>query len=157
MTPRTMCGRAEREYRWTPRRRTLTATVDKHGPGRWSSVAWFRRRKEPAASGGRAGGREDLTHLEQFVRSRRGVEGFIEPKTTVTETTLLLVAWDGEWTRRRVTGPEAARQFGHRLAIPIYDVALVGYPRRMREFNARRKRPPEEQRPPEEYHLDEPF
>ncbi|MBT8226339.1 MAG: hypothetical protein HKP61_09720 [Dactylosporangium sp.] len=107
-------------------------------------MAWFRRRKEQAAAGGRAAGREDVAHLEQFVRSRRGVEGFIEPKTTVTETTLLLVAWDGEWTRRRVASPEAARQFGNRLAIPVYDVALVGYPRRMREYNARRKRRPEQ-------------
>ncbi|MBN1173593.1 MAG: hypothetical protein JXA67_15595 [Micromonosporaceae bacterium] len=112
-------------------------------------MAWFRRRKEPKAAGGRAAGREDLSHLEQFVRSRRGVEGFVEPKTTVTETTLLLVAWDGEWTRRRVAGPEAARHFGNRLAIPVYDVALVGYPRRMREYNARRKRG-SEQRPPEQ-------
>jgi hypothetical protein len=84
--------------------------------------------------------REDVAHLEGFVRSRVGVEGFIEPKTTVTETTLLLVAGDGEWTRRRMSGPDAARQFGNKLAIPIYDVALVGYPRRMREYNARRRR-----------------
>lgn len=107
-------------------------------------MAWFRRRKDPAAAGGRATGREDIAHLEQFVQSRRGVEGFVEPKTTVTETTLLLIAWDGEWTRRRVAGPEAARQFGNRLAIPVYDVALVGYPRRMREYNARRKRESEQ-------------
>jgi hypothetical protein len=26
------------------------------------------------------------------------------------------------------------------MAIPIYDVALVGYPQRMRDFNERRKR-----------------
>jgi hypothetical protein len=81
-----------------------------------------------------------VSHLEEFVRSRRGVEGFIEPRTTVTETTLLLIAYDGEWTRRRMPSPEAARQFGHRLSVPIYDVALVGYPKRMREYNERRKR-----------------
>lgn len=99
----------------------------------------FRRRREPPAAG-RAAGREDLTHLEGFARSRRGVEGFIEPKTTVTETTLLMVAHDGEWTRRRVPSPDAARRLGNRLGVPVYDVALVGYPRRMREFNERRKR-----------------
>jgi hypothetical protein len=101
-------------------------------------VAWFRRRRS-TAPGGRTASRDDLTHLEDFVRSRRGVEGFIEPRTTVTETTLLLVAHDGEWTRRRMTSPEAARQFGHRLAVPVYDVALVGYPKRMRDYNERRK------------------
>jgi hypothetical protein len=101
-------------------------------------VALFRRRRH--GGGGRGSYREELDHLEQFVRSRRGVEAFIEPRTTVTETTVMLVAHDGEWTRRRVAGPEAARQFGNRLGIPVYDVALVGYPKRMREFNERRKR-----------------
>jgi hypothetical protein len=80
-----------------------------------------------------------LEHLEQFVRSRRGVEAFIEPRTMVTETTVLLIAHDGEWTRRRVDGPTAARRLAHRLAIPIYDVALVGYPQRMRDYNARKR------------------
>lgn len=68
------------------------------------------------------------------------MEAFIEPRTTVTETTLILVAHDGEWTRRRVDGPAGAREFAHRLAIPVYDVALVGYPQRMRDFNERRRR-----------------
>jgi hypothetical protein len=104
-------------------------------------VAWFRRRKKAGgAAGDRPANRADLDHLEQFVRSRRGVEAFIEPRTTVTETTILLIAHDGEWTRRRIDGPDGARRFAHRMAIPIYDVALVGYPQRMRDFNERRKR-----------------
>lgn len=103
-------------------------------------MAWFRRRKAKQGSpGDRPANRGDIEHLENFVRSRRGVEAFIEPRTTVTETTLVLVAHDGEWTRRRIDGPEGARQFAHRLAIPVYDVALVGYPKRMREFNERRR------------------
>nr|WP_232534351.1 hypothetical protein [Plantactinospora sp. KBS50] len=86
---------------------------------------------------------EDLDHLERFVRSRRGVEAFVEPRTTVTETTVILIAADGEWTRRRIDGPDGARRFAHRLAIPVYDVRLVGYPQRMRDYNARRRlRPP---------------
>jgi hypothetical protein len=101
-------------------------------------VAWFRRRQATAA-GGRAAGREDLAHLEQFARSRRGVEAFIEPRTTVTETTVILIAHDGEWTRRRVASPAAARQFGAKHGLPVYDVALVGYPQRMRDFNERRR------------------
>jgi hypothetical protein len=104
-------------------------------------VAWFRRRKQPGgARKDRSTSRADLDHLEQFVRSRSGVEAFIEPRTTVTETTVVLIASDGEWTRRRVDGPEGARRFAHRLGIPIYDVRLVGYPQRMRDFNERRKR-----------------
>jgi hypothetical protein len=104
------------------------------------TVAWFRRRKDVAGSGDRSANRGDIDHLEQFARARRGVEAFIEPRTTVTETTVILIAHDGEWTRRRVEGPEAARRFAHRLGIPVYDVKLVGYPQRMRDYNERRKR-----------------
>lgn len=108
-------------------------------------MAWFRRRKQRRAgtgnsSGDRAANRLDLKHLEEFVRTRRGVEAFIEPRTAVTETTVVLIAHDGEWTRRRVDGPAGAREFAHRMAIPVYDVALVGYPQRMRAYNERRKR-----------------
>ena len=86
-------------------------------------MAWFRRAEGRGSAGGdRAASRGDLDHLEQFVRSRRGVEAFIEPRTTVTETTVILIAHDGEWTRRRVDGPRRARRFAHRLGIPVYDV-----------------------------------
>jgi hypothetical protein len=101
-------------------------------------VALFRRRRK-AGGGGRAASQADLSHLEQFARSRRGVEALIEPRTTVTETTVILIAHDGEWTRRRVGSPDDARRLGHRLSIPVYDVALVGYPQRMRDYNERRK------------------
>ncbi|GIH18747.1 hypothetical protein [Rugosimonospora africana] len=103
-------------------------------------MAWFRRRGGSAtASTDRAAYRVDLEYLEQFVRSRRGVEAFLEPRTTVTENTVILIAHDGEWTRRRVPNPESARQFAFKLSIPVYDVRLVGYPQRMRDYNQRRK------------------
>ncbi len=82
---------------------------------------------------------DDVAHLEAFAGSRRGVEGFVEPRTATTETTLVLVAGDGEWTRRRVEGTPAAFALGKRLAVPVYEVAAVGYPSRMREWTARRK------------------
>jgi hypothetical protein len=103
-------------------------------------VAWFRRHKEPGRATGRPTDRADLEHLAEFVRSRRGVEAYIEPRTTVTETTVLLVAHDGEWTRRRIDSPEGARRFAHQVAMPIYDVRLMGYPQRMRDYNARQKK-----------------
>ena len=59
---------------------------------------------------------------------------------TVTETTVVLIAHDGEWTRRRIGSLEAAQQFGHRRSIPVYEVARVGYPKRMREYTERKKR-----------------
>ncbi|MBC8090656.1 MAG: oxidoreductase [Pseudonocardia sp.] len=95
------------------------------------------RGKRPGVT--RAAGRDDHAHLQEWAGSHDGVEGFVEPRTAVTETTLLLVAADGEWTRRRVEGPEAARKLAHRLKMPVYDVQLVGYPQRMRDHDARQK------------------
>ncbi len=100
---------------------------------------WFRRRAGTAPARGRgSGASEDVAHLTEFARTRRGVEGFVEPRTTVTETTLLLVADDGEWTRRRVPDAARAHEFANRLGIPSYDAQVVGYPQRMRAWNSRR-------------------
>jgi hypothetical protein len=87
----------------------------------------------------RAASGADADYLEQWATSRRGVEAFVEPRTTVTETTVVLVAHDGEWTRRRIDGGQGARRLGKRLRIPVYDVALIGYPQRMRDYTARQR------------------
>jgi len=102
-------------------------------------VKLFRRRREPVPGTVRTASSADRDHLTAFVESRRGVEAYVEPRTTVTEMTIVLVAADGEWTRRRIPGPQAAREFGNKLGIPVYDVAATGYPQRMREWTARRK------------------
>jgi hypothetical protein len=81
----------------------------------------------------------DLRYLRQWVAERNGVEAFVEPKTTVTDVTVVLVAADGEWTRRRAGGDAGARRLSERLNIPVYDVQKVGYPQRMRDYDARRR------------------
>jgi hypothetical protein len=104
-------------------------------------MAFWRRRRQPSQAPGsldRAADKADQEHLEEFVRSRRGVEAYVEPRTAMTGTTVVLVAHDGEWTRRRVPGPDAAREMGKRLSMPVYEAAVVGYPQRMRAYNARR-------------------
>jgi hypothetical protein len=73
------------------------------------------------------------------VAGHTGVEAYVEPKTTVTELTVVLIANDGEWTRRRVGGEKGARRLSDQLKIPVYDVQKVGYPQRMRDFDARRR------------------
>ena len=78
-------------------------------------------------------------HLEGFARSRRGVEAYVEPPTNVTATTVVLIAHDGEWTRRAVTSRDAAFELGRALGIPVYDVNQTGYPGRMREWNSRQR------------------
>jgi hypothetical protein len=87
----------------------------------------------------RASDRADEEHLRNFVTARRGVEGFVEPRTAVSDVTLLLVAHDGEWTRRRVPSVEWAHNFCNRHGVPSYDAAVVGVPQRMRDYNRRKK------------------
>jgi len=115
-------------------------------------MAWtdrFRRRprmSKPAGDGFRTGStrvrasdKVDEQHLRTWVEARRGVEGFVEPRTAVSDVTLLLVAHDGEWTRRRVPSVDWAHRFCNGYQIPSYDAAVVGIPQRMRDYNRRRK------------------
>ena len=105
-------------------------------------MAKFKRKKNARTEGGamisdRDATRADMQQLLDFTASRKGVEAFIEPKTSVTQTTMVLVAADGEWTRRRVESPQAAVALAKKLEIPCYDANRTGYPQRMRDFNVR--------------------
>src|SRR3954452_2356995 len=81
----------------------------------------------------------DRDHLTEFIRTRDGVEAYLEPRTAVTDTTVLLVASDGEWTRRRIDGPEAAAALAKKHGVALYEAAPIGSPQRMRDGTARRK------------------
>ena len=81
----------------------------------------------------------DQDHLQQFVQGHTGVEGFVEPRTAVSDVTLLLVAHDGEWTRRRVPSVGWAHRFCNDHQVPSYDAAVVGVPQRMRDYNRRQR------------------
>ena len=105
-------------------------------------MKWLRRRgagdsgARPGKAGhSKRGKSEDRKYLEEFVASRRGVEAYVEPQTAVRAASVVLVAADGEWTRRPVPDAATAFEWAHRLGIPCYDVNLLGYPKRMREWN----------------------
>ena len=83
--------------------------------------------------------REVDEYLSNWVTARRGVELFVEPRTTVNPTTVLLVAHDGEFTRRPVRDPQAAQNFAREAGLPIYDATVVGYPQRMRDYSRKQK------------------
>jgi hypothetical protein len=119
---------------------TLYEPIDEHEEptAEERAVALFGRRKNRPGTL-RTADTGDRAHLESFIRSREGVEAYLEPRTAVTETTVVLIADTGEWTRRRVPSPQAARDFARKNAVPLYDVAAVGYPQRMRDWTARRK------------------
>lgn len=99
----------------------------------------FRRRPRATGTPRFEGPPAGTQHLTEFVATHRGVEGFVEPRTTVSDVTLLLVAHDGEWTRRRVPSVQWAHDFANGLGVPSYDAAVVGVPQRMREFNRRHR------------------
>ena len=99
-------------------------------------MALFRWRKPRGDDGAR---KATIEHLRGFAETRGGVEAYIEPPTHVTQTTLVLVAVTGEWTRRKVPDAKAAREIARDLHIPVYDVQLTGYPKRMREWSARQR------------------
>jgi hypothetical protein len=108
-------------------------------------MGWLQRLRRPGLSrhrtsaGARGVGAAAEQHLREWVAVRYGVEGFVEPRTAISDVTLLLVAGDGEWTRRRVPSVDWAHRFANQLGVPSYDAAVVGYPERMREYNRRKK------------------
>lgn len=87
----------------------------------------------------REASRDDRKHIVEFAKTRRGVEAYVEPRTNVTEMTVVLVAADGEWTRRRIAGEAEARKLGKQLDIPVYDAQRTGYPQRMRDWSRKNK------------------
>ena len=67
-------------------------------------MALFGRSRKQRPGTLRTGTTADIEHLTDFVRTRGSVEAYLEPRTAVTETTVVLVASSGEWTRRRIDG-----------------------------------------------------
>ncbi|GIL29704.1 hypothetical protein NUM_49580 [Actinocatenispora comari] len=76
----------------------------------------------------------DLDELREFVASRTGVEFYLEPETTATDTTVAAVAADGEWIRRRVGSARIASRLATELGVPLYDAGVLGYPAAMRRY-----------------------
>jgi hypothetical protein len=95
-------------------------------------MALFRRTKAA---------RDDAAALREWVSShgatQGGVEAYVEPRTSVSPTTIVLVAGDGEFMRRPVPSPDAAAKFARSVGIPVYDTNRVGLPKRMRDYALR--------------------
>jgi hypothetical protein len=92
----------------------------------------FRRRQGKPAGGGPSA--KSLTELREFMATRDGVEAFVEPPTAVYAMTLCLVAADGEYRRQPVRDERQARSLCSEQGVPLYDARIVGYPKRMREY-----------------------
>ncbi len=101
-------------------------------------VRWIPgRRRKAGKKGGQSASERSAAErsLEEWLDARHGIEVFVEPQTAVTGTTMLLVAHDGEFTRRPVPTAAAAASFARRHTLPFYDAEVVGYPQRMRDYS----------------------
>ncbi len=97
-------------------------------------MAFFRRQKVAP---------DDLLELREWVVSRGatngGVEAYVEPPTSFSPTTVVLVAGDGEFVRRKIGSPHAAVKFARSVGIPIYHTDRIGLPQRMRDYAVRQQ------------------
>ena len=87
---------------------------------------------------------EDQEAILEFIRSRSGVEAYLEPKTVAHPLSVVLVAHDGEWKRFELAEDSFIRALSKDIGLPTYDAARVGYPQRMRDY----KRRPQGETPP---------
>ncbi|WP_133753338.1 hypothetical protein ACF3NT_01485 [Naumannella halotolerans] len=105
------------------------------------------RRRRPVDNRSRAERRAETeaakAHLQAFAASRIGVEAFLEPATVLDRLSLLLVAGDGESTRRPVPDEAWARKWAASASVPYFNAEVSGYPQRLREYNRRQKLRPE--------------
>ena len=118
-------------------------------------MSWWKGRRRSSAApskgpvdgpGMRVDSKAVRDHLASFVSSKRGVEAYVEPPTNVTASTVVLIAYNGEWTRRAVASRDEAFELPRALGIPVYDVNQTGYPSRMREWNSLQRKGSAQQR-----------
>ena len=120
-------------------------------PGRKGRYPWYMglfSRRTPKNNNSTSTSRHDqraaksatLSHFQEFVGSRVGVESYFEPETPREQSALLLVARDGEWTRRRVPDLKTAASIANDLGIPFYVNVKTGNPDSMRQWNLRQQR-----------------
>lgn len=81
----------------------------------------------------------------------------MEPPTSVYAMTVCAVAGDGEYLRQPVRDEKQARKLCAEHGVPLYDARIVGYPKRMRDYErgARTRRIGLEDLPPLDV-IDEP-
>ncbi len=98
---------------------------------------WFFKRSSGKSA--KVARKETYEYAQDFCASRTDVEAYFEAETPREPASIMLVAHDGEWTRRKVPSLADAAKLSAELGIPLYEVARTGYPRSVREWNARHK------------------
>ena len=102
--------------------RPLPWAADDHTGRARAAVRTPARGGRAARAGGgpsRTAVSDDRRHLEAFAESHTGVEAFVEPRTTVTETTVVLVATTGSGPGAGCPSPQVAHDVGQRAGHPV--------------------------------------
>lgn len=104
-------------------------------------MGWFRRKKKQVEVARESRQVDDAlrAHLSHFVSTRRGIEAWVEQPTSFNPPSILLVAADGESTRRGIPSADYGYHFADEHHLPCYDAGVVPYPKRMREYGLRAK------------------
>lgn len=98
-------------------------------------MSWFDRfRRRSDKPGGPGPSAQAQARLREFLTSREGIEAFVEPPTSVYSMTLCVVAADGEYLRQPVKDEKQAKRLCGEYGVPLYDARIVGYPKRMRDY-----------------------
>ena len=95
------------------------------------------RGDKPPEFGGPPLTREDRRSVREFIRTRQGVEAYIEPGSITNPLSVVFVANDGESRRFRIPNMRFIEKLSRRQAIPVYDASRTGYPKRMKEYRAK--------------------
>ena len=103
---------------------------DDFGPRRPKQGRWWSRKAKEAKP---AGPPEDRKDIDEFIKTRQGVEGYLEPRTHDQSLSVVLVAMDGEWKRFHLQDDSYVRRLSKK-GLPIYEVGNVGYPQRMKDY-----------------------
>ena len=75
---------------------------------------------------------EDEQELKMWAADKAFIEAFIEPETVVNEMSVVFVDASGEWTRRKIGGPQGIDVVHKQTGVPLYFAEETGYPQRMR-------------------------
>ncbi|WIM08665.1 oxidoreductase [Trueperella bernardiae] len=97
----------------------------------------FSKKKGPLSQ--RRAKKVTVEHLTEFVATRQGIAAYFEAATSRDPSSIVLVASDGEWTRRKIPSIADAAEVARDLGIELYEVARTGYPREMREWSAKNR------------------
>ena len=76
---------------------------------------------------------EDEQELKMWAADKAFIEAFIEPETVVNEMSVVFVDASGEWTRRKIGGPQGIDVVHKQTGVPLYFAEETGYPQRMRD------------------------